>query len=127
MQVNQNHCAATQFVSIAHELGHLFLGHLGRDKNLGVPDRRDVERKEREIEAESVAYIVSARNGIESKSEKYLSRFMRDDTAVAKLNLHQITRAAGAVEKILGLVYKASYALPEEHQVKTRFLGLFRP
>lgn len=127
MQVNQNHCVATQFVSIAHELGHLFLGHLGRDKNLSVPERRYVEREEREIEAEAVAYMVSARNGVESKSEKYLSGFVHDDTAVETLNLHEITRAAGDVEKILGLAYKASYALPEEHQVKTRFLGLFRP
>jgi len=128
MQVNQNHCAATQFVSIAHELGHLFLGHLGRDKNLEVPNRKYVERKEREIEAEAVAYIVSARNGIESKSEKYLSGFVRDDTAVEKLNLHQITRAAGAVEKTLGLVYKASYTIPKNPYPRDGLLNsLLRP
>lgn len=129
MQMNQNHCAATQFVSIAHELGHLFLGHLGRDKNLKVPDRREVGRKEREIEAEAVAYMVSARNGIESKSEKYLSGYVQDDTAVETLNLHQITRAAGDVEKILGLVHKASYVIPKNPWPRNRGpLGsLFRP
>ena len=114
MKMNQNHSAATQFVSIAHELAHLFLGHLGQNKKLSVPDRRGVEEKVQEIEAEAVAYIVSARNGVESKSEKYLSRFMQDNTAAEKLNLYKITRAAGAIEKILGLTYKASYAFPEK-------------
>jgi hypothetical protein len=39
MQVNKNHLPSVQFASIAHELGHLFLGHLGPDKALNVPFR----------------------------------------------------------------------------------------
>lgn len=32
MCVNKNHSAAVQFATLTHELGHLFLGHLGADK-----------------------------------------------------------------------------------------------
>ena len=38
IRINRNHDTATQFVTVTHELGHLFLGHLGADKKLNVPN-----------------------------------------------------------------------------------------
>ena len=38
--VNANHPPATQFVTLAHELAHLYLGHLGIDRKRGVDERR---------------------------------------------------------------------------------------
>lgn len=67
MFVNRNHAAAVQFVTIAHELAHLFLGHLGSDKILNIPQRPRPEHAQAELEAESVAYLVAQRNGVESK------------------------------------------------------------
>lgn len=69
MIVNRNHSPAVQFATITHELGHMFLGHLGPDKKLNVPERPITTHSQRELEAESVAYIVCERNGIKSKSE----------------------------------------------------------
>jgi IrrE N-terminal-like domain len=39
MLINRNHAPAIQFATMVHELGHLFLGHLGPDKagGGGVP------------------------------------------------------------------------------------------
>jgi Zn-dependent peptidase ImmA (M78 family) len=31
--INRNHTAPVQFATLAHELGHLFLGHLGDDRH----------------------------------------------------------------------------------------------
>jgi len=39
MHINRNHTVPVQVVTLAHELGHLFLGHLGPDKYLKIPDR----------------------------------------------------------------------------------------
>ncbi|MBI1333746.1 MAG: ImmA/IrrE family metallo-endopeptidase [Armatimonadetes bacterium] len=103
MMVNRNHAPATQLVTIAHELGHLFLGHLGNDSELKVPNRTGLSHAQIELEAESVAYLVASRTGIESKSEKYLSNYVKDREIVGSLDLYNVVRAAGQVETILGL------------------------
>ena len=103
IHMNRNHDDAVRFVTLAHELGHLCLGHLGPDKKLKVPKRYVTGHPEQEIEAESVAYLVCRRNNVESRSEKYLSAFVDARKAVDRLNVHQIMRAAGRVEALLGL------------------------
>ena len=102
MLLNRNHLPPVQFVTIAHELGHLFLGHLGPDKVLNVPARTTLGYVQRELQAESVSYLVCARNGVQSKSETYLSRFVSEDVSTDKLDVYQIMRAAGRVEDLLG-------------------------
>jgi IrrE N-terminal-like domain len=103
MLVNRNHSPAVRFATLAHELGHLFLGHLGLDKPLGVPLRPKLELAVCELEAESVAFLVCKRNGVTSKSETYLANFVGQHTTVGDLDIYQIMRAAGQVETLLGL------------------------
>ena len=114
MNVNQNHDANVQFATVAHELAHLFLGHLGADKWLSVPLRPSLQQERRELEAESVAFIVCARNGVVSKSESYLSAYVNADTTVDQLDLYQIMRAAGQVEAVLGLTAHTKYDRPRK-------------
>ena len=102
--MNANHGLATRFVTLVHELGHLFLGHLGSDAKLNIPKRRGLGHRSEELEAESVAYIVAERNGITSKSHTYLSKFTDSDTTTDDLDVYQVTRATGQVETALGLV-----------------------
>jgi hypothetical protein len=105
--INRNHEAAVQFTTLAHELGHLALGHPGPDRKLKVPNRPVVPHALAELEAESVAYVVCRRNGIEPKSETYLSKFVNDDTTTDNLDIYQIMRAAGQVETLLELTASA--------------------
>ncbi len=66
IHINRNHPVAVQFSTLAHELGHLFLGHLGRDHMLNIPERPYSTAAQQELEAESVAFLVCARNGVTS-------------------------------------------------------------
>ena len=101
--MNRNHAPAVRFVTLAHELGHLFLGHLGLDAKLKISDRRGLGHAQQELEAESVAYIVCGRRGVKPKSETYLAGFLAQDTTIGHLDVYQVMRAAGRVESLLGL------------------------
>lgn len=114
IHINRNHPAPTQFTTLAHELAHLFLGHLGPDKPLNVPGRAAMTNAQRELEAESVAFLVCQRNGVISKSETYLANFVQQNTTVEHLDLYQVMRAAGQVEAILGLSAHTKYEKPRK-------------
>ena len=107
--INRNHDPAIQFTTLAHELGHLYLGHLGRDRKLGVPRRPQLGHAQQEIEAESVAFIVCHRNGVQPKSQTYLSGFVNSDTSLANVDVYQVMRAAGQVESVLGLAARSRF------------------
>ncbi|MGA7324777.1 MAG: ImmA/IrrE family metallo-endopeptidase [Rhodomicrobium sp.] len=97
---NKHHPAPTRLVTVAHELGHLYLGHLGEDRARRVADRKGLDDDRQEVEAESVAYVVAMRNGLKPRSESYLSSYRG---AFAALDVFAITRAANAVETALGV------------------------
>ncbi len=113
MCVNLNHQPPVQFTTVAHELGHLFLGHLGYDQKLNIPERRSADHCRNELEAESVAYIVCARNGIHSASETYLTDYVEQNTTVDHLDIYQVMRAAGQVEGLLGLTAHTQFERPQ--------------
>lgn len=109
VNINRNHEIVVQFTTLAHELGHLFLGHLGPDKKLKIPKRPAMSHKQVELEAESVAYLVCKRNGVEPKSETYLSKFVSENLTADQMDLYQIMRAAGQIETFLGLGAHTKY------------------
>jgi hypothetical protein len=109
--INKNHAAAVQFVTLAHELAHLFLGHLGADHALGVKDRSELPHRQEELEAESVAFIVCERNGVESRSKTYLANFVNQNTTVGNLDIYQVMHAAGQAETLLGIGAKTNFKI----------------
>jgi hypothetical protein len=115
MHINRNHPPATQFATLAHELGHLFLGHLGIDKKLGVRCRTDLEHAARELEAESVCYIVCQRQKIFTNSEKYLADYVSAHMTINDVDIYQILHAAGQVEKLLGLAGTQNFRSTKGH------------
>ena len=117
MHVNRNHQPPVQFTTVAHELAHLFLGHLGPDEKLNVLDRRSTDHGHRELEAESVAYIVCARNGVDSASETYLKDYVQANTTVDQIDIYQVMRAAGQVEALLGLSARTKFDAPKRRRL----------
>ena len=113
---NRNHSLPTSFVTIAHELAHLHLGHLGLDKDLSIQNRSHLPRDRKEVEAETVAYVVAKRNGLTPRSESYLAGYKG---ALDALDLHAIMRAANAVERAMGISSSEilrQFGLPFAHE-----------
>jgi len=106
MLLNRNHVPPVQFSTIAHELGHLFLGHLGPDKDLAIPTRAPMSVGPMELEAESVAYLVCCRHAVKPNSDKYLSSYVKASTSVDIIDTYQVMRAAGQVETLLELAVR---------------------
>jgi hypothetical protein len=109
IRLNKNHNPNVQFATLVHELAHLFLGHLGSDKFLTVSDRHHIEHVTRELEAESVCYIVCYRNGVKPNSEAYLSEFVNDTTSIKTMDSYALLKSAGQIETLLGLAAHTSF------------------
>lgn len=110
ISINRNHAAPVRFATLIHELGHLFLGHLGADGALRLSERGTLGTAAEELEAESVSYLVCARNGVSSRSESYLSNCVSRSTEVAEIDLYRIMTAAGRIESALGLAEPTRFA-----------------
>jgi hypothetical protein len=103
IRLNANHEPNIQFVTLVHELGHLYLGHLGPDKYLKIAQRPPPPDHAKELEAESLAYLVCKRHRVGSKSESYLANHLQPDTILEHLNLDVMLKAAGQVEMVLDI------------------------
>lgn len=89
---------AQKFATLAHELGHVFCGHLGRHPLMLWPSRRGLSLAQREIEAESVAWLVCQRRGVTPKSAEYLHSLVRDHPQLDEVSLWAIFSAASRIE-----------------------------
>ena len=101
MHMNRNHRPAVQYGTFVHELAHLCLGHLGGDRKQQIPDRRGVCPVQKELEAESVSYLVSKRRGLEPNSLSYLSQFFTDDEPPRRPDSYEVMRVTGRLERLL--------------------------
>ncbi len=103
--INGNHEIPTQIVTLLHELAHIYLGHCGADLKRSVKLNRPADIALREVEAETVAYLVAKRTGLSPRSEKYLDTYKG---AFDQLNLHRIMRVSSAIERLLDLPFRES-------------------
>jgi len=91
---------------LLHELAHIYLGHLGGDKDGWWPSRGNLARRAMEVEAEAVAYILSRRAGLKGASPHYVSRYLDGDATLQAISLDLIAKVAGRLEdmgtRILG-------------------------
>lgn len=114
MRLNQNHDPNVQFSTMAHEIGHLLLGHLGSDARLSIPRRSGpLPHAQRELEAESFAYLACRRNGVVCKSETYLADYVAKHKVIEKVDVYQVLRAVGQMEHMLQLTAHTRYELPQ--------------
>lgn len=81
--------------TLAHELGHLYCGHVGADKGDRWPSRRLLAKEAREFEAESVCLLVFRRIAPEAKVPPYLDQFFKPGEPLPDQGWDLVVRAAG--------------------------------
>lgn len=110
LSVNSNYGYADVFRTICHEFAHLLCEHIDYDIN-GKKDKNRVKeedqprsskmsRKECEFEAETVAWLVCKRAGVESRSVEYLAMYATDDE-IPICSLEAVMKAVAEIEKII--------------------------
>ena len=100
--LNVKHTPVQQLGSLAHELGHVFCGHLGMTKLGFWPDRVHLDKKVVEFEAESVAYLIALRRSLDIGSDRYLSDYLDPSVELPPISLEAILKASGKIEEMLG-------------------------
>ncbi len=97
VKINANHDLPTRFATLAHELGHIYCGHVGGDLKGRWPNRCKLTNETRELEAEAVSWLVCQRNGITTRSKEYLSSLIPQANH-KDVSMYAIFEAANRVE-----------------------------
>src|SRR3984893_3527820 len=85
---------------IRHELAHIYLGHLGADKDYWWPSRTGLNRRTVEVEAEAVAFITTTRAGLTGSSAAYVSRYLPEGEIPSSVSLNLVAKVAGRIEEM---------------------------
>lgn len=88
------------YATLCHELGHVYLGHLGTDEDRWWPSRQSLTRDQREIEAEAVAYVVLRRRRLVPRSAAYLTGYLRDPRQLAGVSVDAVVLAVARIEEM---------------------------
>jgi hypothetical protein len=89
-----------QYVTLVHELAHLYCGHLGTPDSTWWPNRVSLPLNRKEFEAESVCYVICQRIGIENPSEAYLHGYLESDGQTPPVSLELVLAASGLIERM---------------------------
>lgn len=85
---------------LCHELAHIYLGHLGCDEDHWWPSRTQLERNTEEIEAESVAYLVTSRAGLLGPSSRYIAGHLKNQALPKSVSLDLVAKVASRIEEM---------------------------
>jgi len=105
--------------TLVHELGHIFSGHLGVFKNSWWNSRPNLDIKIKEIEAESITYLVCNRLGLETSSHEYLSGYIEKDSELPDISLENILIVSGYIEQMKEKYFKPRKPKKENKKQKT--------
>ena len=91
----------SRFGVLCHEMAHIFLGHMGNDGDRWWPARSHLGRSAIEIEAETTAYMVTRRLGLDGTSAEYISQHLQSDGRVPSgVSFDTIVKVAGKIERM---------------------------
>jgi hypothetical protein len=97
VELNRSYTATEKLATLAHELGHVYCGHLGADREDRWKGRRTLSDDLKELEAESVARVVFASLAPGVELPDHLSQYFTHEPELAGVSLEAVLKAAGRV------------------------------
>lgn len=101
--LNRSYSSTEKLATLAHELGHIYCGHLGEQVSEVWPgesfwkDRSRLSMQIRELEAESVARVVFRRLDATNPLPDHLSQFFTGEPELTGVDLDPILTSAGRI------------------------------
>ncbi len=96
---NSNQDLAARYVTLAHELAHIYCGHLGWSGKRDERDRGNLPKNVCEFEAESVAYIVASRKGLITTGPEYLAHYTVGGE-IPPIDVYRVLTVANRIEEM---------------------------
>jgi hypothetical protein len=98
--LNSNQTSEERYATLIHELGHLYCGHLGSPNEKHWPDRSSLSKEGMECEAESISYLVCARQGIETPSAEYIAGYLSEKGKMPQISVDAVVKIAGLIQQM---------------------------
>lgn len=98
MVLNEELDPSEALATMAHELGHLYCGHLGTPNVKLWKDRSWLDTNQMEFEAESVCWLVCERLGIKNPSAEYLRGYTGKDGKIPDISVDTVLKVVGIIE-----------------------------
>lgn len=95
--LNSGQSVTERLATLAHELGHLYCGHLGSAPGSWWPDRSHPSLEQREFEAETTAQLVFRRIAPEAELPDHLAQYYPPGVTPPEADWTVITGAASRV------------------------------
>jgi hypothetical protein len=95
-----------KYATLVRQLGHIFCGHIGIDRDAWWKERKGLELAPTEIEAASVGYLVCRRKGLHSTADIFFGHLEKHRGALASISLHAVLKAANHIESMVRQEWK---------------------
>ena len=105
--LNNSYGTNEKYSTFVHELAHIFCGHLGRQEKRWWKDRSILSKDVKEIEAESISFLVCKRLGLKTTSEAYLSSYINNHNNMPTISLDTILTVSGYIEQMGTVQFKS--------------------
>lgn len=97
VMVNQHLSPTERLTTLAHELGHVYCGHIGTQDERRWPGRGSTSTESAEIEAEAVAFLVAERLDQSVQMPPHLHQYVERDLPLPAVDVLRVMTAAGRI------------------------------
>ena len=98
--IDQAKSIENRYASLVNDLGRIFCGYLGIDRQAWWSDRREFNTASEDLEAESITYLVCGRKGLKDIIATGVTACGKWNQPLPRISLHTILQVVGYIEEM---------------------------